>query len=120
MIKLFFLTFFIAELIIASTVIFKIYRLGKCVNALNDSVCANKIKIKTAISDVRFLIEECIDFFNETKELIRRKKEEYLIKTAKNMLIYLGILMLKGKYKKTVFVYQLASEIYEGFSEFEC
>ena len=120
MIKLFLLTFFIAELIIAFTVILKIYRLDKCVNALNDSVCSNKFKIKTAILDVRFLIEDFIEFFNEAKALIRKKKEEYIIKTAKNMLVYLGILMLKGKYKKTVFVYQLASEIYEGFSEFEC
>ena len=120
MIKLFFLTFFIAELIIAFTVIFKIYRLDKCVNALNDYVSANKFKIKTAISDVRFLIEEFIVTFNETKELIRKTKEEYMIKTARNLLVYLGILMLKGKYKKSVFVYQLASEIYEGFAEFEC
>lgn len=119
MIKLFFLTFFIAELIIAFTVILKIYRLDKCVNALSAAVRANKFKIKTAISDVRFLIEDFTVMFNETKELIRRTKEAYMIKTAKNILVYVGILMLKGKYKKTALVYQLASEIYDGFVEFD-
>lgn len=117
MIKLFFLTFFIAELIIAFTVISKIYRFNKYVNALNSMVSKNRIKIKTGIMDIRFLIEEFMDRFNAAKEVIKKKKEEYMIKTAKNLLIYMGIIFLKGRYKKTILTYQVLTEIWEGFSE---
>ena len=119
MIKLFFITFIIAELIIALAVILKIHRLNKCVNSLNAIVLANKAKIKAGLMDFRFLIEEFSTNFNAAKELIRQRKEDYMIKAAKNLLIYLSIIFLRGKYKKSILAYQLISEVYECFSEFD-
>lgn len=117
MIKLFFITFFIAELIIASAVILKIHRFNKAINDLNDLVCGNKMLIKEVIVGIRELIAMFRFNFQEVQDLIKRKKEEYILNTLKTVLIYTSILFLKGKYKKTVLVYQLASEIYDGFKE---
>jgi len=48
---------------------------------------------------------------------IVQKREEYLINILKTSLMYGSIFMLKGKYKKSVFAFQLVKEIYEGFKE---
>lgn len=117
MIKLFFITFFAAELIIAFTVIFKIYRLDKCVNELNKTICGDKDKIKSILVEIRSAISEFREKFEQMQELIRRKKEEYLLNTTKTLLIYLSLFFLKGRYKKAVLAYQLISEIYEAFDE---
>lgn len=117
MIKLFFITFFIAELIIALAVILSIYKFNKRVNELNKAICASKSLIGEIIADIRELIMAFNDKFQEVKDLIKRKKEEYILNTAKNVLIYTSILFLRGKYKKTVLAYQLASEIYDGLKE---
>jgi len=115
--KIFFVTFFIAELIIALAVIFKIRQLNKAVNKFNKTVTKNKYKIASKIEDFRYL---CVDInrkIEETKEYIRQKRDEYLIKASKTILIYLGIFLLKGKYRKTILGYQLIKEVYAGLCE---
>ncbi len=117
--KIFFVTFFIAELIIALTIILKIRQLNKAVNKLNQSVTKNKYKIASKIEDFRYL---CIDInrkIEETKEYFRQKRDEYLIKASKTILIYLGIFFFKGKYRRTILGYQLIKEVYSGLCETE-
>lgn len=118
MFKLFFLTFFIAELIIATAIILKIYKLDKSVNKLNKKVCENKPLIKELLVDIRDFIGIFRGKIETVKELIRRKKEEYMLNTLKHVLIYSSIILLKGKCKKAVMAYQFASEIYEAFEDF--
>lgn len=117
MIKLFFITFFIAELIIAFAVILKLYKLNRCVNSLNEAVLHYQPKIRFSLIDFREAIgklRENIDFY---LNLIQKKRQEYTLRLLKTTLIYLSILLLKGKYKKTVLAYQLISEIYAGIKE---
>lgn len=117
--KIFFATFFIAELIIALTLILKIRQLNKAVNKLNQSVTKNKYKIAAKIEDFRYL---CVDInrkIEETKDYLRQKKDEYLIKASKTILIYLGIFFLKGKYRRTILAYQVLKEVYAGLCESE-
>ena len=119
MIKIFFATFFIAELIIAIAVIVKIRQLDKCVNSLNVLVLENKHKIRDGLKDFKWFIVDCVNNFNKLKSYFQRKKEEYLLSALKTSLIYSSILLLKGKYKKTVLAYQFLSEVYSGFKEVE-
>lgn len=115
--KLFFATFFIAELIIAFTIIFKIRQLNKAVNKLNQTVSKNKYKIAATIEDFRYLCFDINRKIKETKEYFHQKRNEYLIKASKTILIYLGILFFKGKYRRTILAYQLIKEIYAGIYE---
>ena len=117
MIKIFFITFFIAELIIALTVIIKIWQLDKLVNACNEMIVANKSKIVPCFADFRLLINEFNTWFAELLKFIQQKREEYSLKFLKTSLIYGSIFLLKGKYKKSVFAFQVAREIYEGIKE---
>lgn len=115
MIKIFFITFFTAELIIAMAIILKIYQLDKAVNHWNKLIFVNKTKIRIGFMDLRFLIEEFNNSFVRFKEFIKQKKEEYLFKSLKTGIIYGSIFLLKGKYKKSILAYQVIKEIYEGF-----
>jgi len=117
MIKIFFVTFFIAELIIALATIIKIYQFDRCVNDYNKMVSANKNKIRSCFIDFRMIIEEFHSGLTELLEFIRVKREEYSIKVLKTSLIYGCIFLLRGKYKKSVVAYQLIREIYEGIKE---
>ena len=119
MIKIFFVTFFTAELIIAMAVILRIYKLDKAVNNWNNLILANQNKIKAGFMDFRFLLEEFNNSFIQFKEFIRQKRQEYLLKSLKTSIIYGSIFLLKGKYKKSVLAYQVIKEIYEGFLEAE-
>lgn len=117
MFKIFFITFFISELIITLTVILKLYELNKCVNSCNDLVLFYRDKIRTCFGDIRLIIEDFNKNFTNVKQIIKKKREEYFYRVLKTSLIYLSILLLKGKYKKTVLAYQAIKEIYEGITE---
>lgn len=117
MIKIFFVTFFIAELIIALSVIMKIWQFDRCVNGLSDMVLSNQNKIRSGFIDLRLTIEEFEKALVEIQNYIAKKREEYLLGILKTSLMYSCIFMLKGKYKKSVFAFQLVKEIYEGFKE---
>lgn len=117
MIKIFFATFFIAELIIAIAIISKIYQLDKCVNKLNKLVVANKEQVRILFVDFRLLFEYFNKSITRIKEVIAQKRQEYLISALKTSIIYGSLFFLKGKYKKTVLAYQLIREFYEGFKE---
>lgn len=117
MLKIFFITFFIAESIIALALILKIHKCDKLVNSLNKSVLESQGKIISGFELVRAVIKEFSTALNKAIETFRQKKQEYLFKIAKTSLIYVSIFMLKGKYKKSVLAYQVAREIYEGIKE---
>lgn len=117
MIKLFFITFLIAELIIALAVILKIYTLDKRVNKINKLVLSSQNDIKEIFYDVRLILEAFNLSVLKLKELIRQKKEEYFISVSKKFLVFIGFLSLKGKYKKMLLAYELGKEIYTEFRE---
>lgn len=114
MIKLFFITFFIAELIIFASIVLKIHKINKSVNKLNNLVLKNRLNIKVFFTDIRFIIEEFNNNFIKLKELIEQKRQEYLFRFFKTSLIYGSIFFLRGKYKKTILAYQIIREIYEA------
>lgn len=117
MYKLFFATFFIAELIIALAIIIKLHKFDKCVVSLNDSVCANKNRIRSSFIDFRLMLEDINKAIIQFKGILRQKRHEYMYSFLKTIIVYCGIFLLKGKYKKAILAYQMATEIYEGFIE---
>lgn len=119
MVKIFFVTFFIAELIIAVSVIFRIYQFDRCVNNLNRSILANQNKIRLGFIDFRLFMEEFTNGIVKITEFIRQRRQEYFYNVLKTSLVYGCIFFMKGKYKKSVLAYQLIKEIYEGFQESE-
>lgn len=117
MIKLFFITFFIAELIIVLTVVMKIYHFNKFINALNEMICTNKYKISAIFLDFRSLLEDFSKGILQLKECICQKRTEYSLKILKTSLSYAIFFMLSGKYRKTIIAYQFFKEIYDGVKE---
>lgn len=117
MVKIFFTTFFMAEIIIAASVIIKIYQFDRCVNNWNNLVLTNKEQIGKGFVDVCLSLEDFSNNIGKIKEVIQQKRNEYLANFLKTTAIYCGIFMLRGKYKKAVIAYQLVKEIYEGISE---
>lgn len=117
MIKFFFVIIFLAELIIALTVILKIWQLDKLVNNFNEIVISKKSKIAYFLCDLRELFVDFSTIISDFKLILRKKRDEYLLNFAKTLLSYSLILSLKGNYKKTFLAYQLAKEIYEGCLE---
>jgi len=117
MLKIFFITFFIAELIIAIAVILKIHSFDKCVNKLNNLVVGNQNKIRIGFLDIRLLLEDFSNTIVKVKALIADKRREYLAKVIETTLIYTSFFFLKGKYKKAILACQIAKEIFEGIQE---
>lgn len=117
MIKLFFAIFFIAELIIAFAIIIRLYKLDRCVNSLNAKILSNRHKILFGMMEIREALERFVECFDRFRNIIRKKRREYTFRFIKTFVIYMSILLLKGKYKKTMFAYQLFTEIYAGITE---
>lgn len=117
MFKLFFITFFIAELVITLWLITNIYAFDKKVRKWNEAVLASRGKIQIAFVDIRSILQEFKDGLAKLREFIEQKKEEYIFRFLKTTLMYGSIFMLRGKYKKAVLAYQMGKEIYEGFME---
>lgn len=97
---LFIATIFIAELIIASTIISKIVQADKWVCKFNEKV-----------SQCRPDIHQCALFIKETvtcaKELvetittvIKKKQEEFRLRVIKTLIIYALLLVMKSRFKK--------------------
>lgn len=117
MIKLFFITFFTAELIIALTLILKIYGLNKSVNAWNNLILSNKDTIKDGFSELHSTVSDFSQSIIDVKNHIEEKRKEYTLNFIQTLISYFAIFTLKGKYKKAILSYQLLKEFYEGLSE---
>lgn len=117
MIKLFFITFFIAELIIALTVILKIYQFDRYVINCKKAVLSSNLKIRSGFFDLRYFMQEFNTEFKNFREIINQKKQQYMFNMLKSILMYGGFFMLKGKYKKTILAYQFVKEVYDVVNE---
>ncbi|MFA7658180.1 MAG: hypothetical protein WCY19_01970 [Candidatus Gastranaerophilaceae bacterium] len=117
--KIFFVTFFIAELIIVMAIILKICQFDKCVNNWNKLVLRNQAKISVGLVDFRLLLEEFTKNLFEISQVILKKRREYTFKFLKTSVIYGSLFFLKGKYKKSLLAYQMVKEVYEGIKESE-
>lgn len=117
MVKIFFTTFFMAELIIAVSVIIKICEYDRRVKNWNCLILKNKEQLSVSIINFSLFLEDFSANILKIKNIIKQKRRMYLINFLKTFVTYFGIFALRGKYKKTILVYQLIKEIYEGILE---
>ncbi len=97
---LFIATIFIAELIIASTIISKIVQADKWVCKFNEkvSLCQPDIHkyalfIKDTVSCAKELVET-------VRTVIKKKQEEFRLRVIKTLIIYTLLLVMKSRFKK--------------------
>ncbi len=119
MIKIYFITFFISELIIAFAIIIKILQLDKRVNELNAIILANQDKIKSIFTTSRLFFENFVDHYEKLRAALIQKRTEYIINFVKTALVYFGLVFSKGKYRNAILAYQLIREVYCELNEDE-
>lgn len=117
MINIFIAIVFIAELIIALTIIVNIYKLDFQVVALNNSIWAYKSRAKNDFRCFKIALKLVNNKIIKLRAIVKRKNQEYLLKVLKTTLIYGSLFALKGKYRKIILGYQLGKEIFEGIQE---
>lgn len=119
MFKIFFTVFFMAELVIAVSIIIKICEYNRRIKNWNNSLLENKYQIKNGMVNLCVFLRDFSDNIFKIKKALKLKRNEYLINFLKTIVAYFGIFILPGKYKKAILTYQLVKEIYEGVLEAE-
>lgn len=116
---LFIATIFIAELIIALTLISYIFKADKAVQDLRKEIISRKPQIKAGLLGVRegihLVREKQVHLF----EIIKQKRNQYLISLAKMIFVYLLLFIIKGKCKKAASICQgilLVKDVWDSIS----
>lgn len=93
---------FIAELIVTANIIKLIWKADIAVLKLNDDVSKAKGSIKESLIKFRKNIH-CIETsVNCLVNYVNKKREEYILKIIKNILMYLLIFIIETKFCKTL------------------
>lgn len=117
MITLFIITIFIAELIIAFSIINSIMHFDKEVNQFNKQTTSFRYEARIFFLDSRYVLRTFVEELNKFKRILKRKREEYILNTIQTALIYMSLLRIKGKSKKILLAYRFGREIAEGIME---
>lgn len=120
MITLFFITFFIAELIIFGAVILKVLEFNKLVNTFNLRVTFVNEHIRDEFFDFRVLVRAINFGVIRLSRIIREKRDEYIFSMVKNALVYGGAFFLKGKWAnfgRLIAAYNIGKEVYNEIKE---
>lgn len=102
---------FIAELIIAGSIILSINKLDKRVLALNEQVEIQSPKIINILRTARESTEKIVKTVKTACEILQRRKERYLLILLKNIIVMVALLLSKGKRKKILSAIELALSI---------
>lgn len=97
---------FIAELIIAITVLTNIVKADRCITALNNQIVTGKNDAAIILSDVKNVVINLKSGVNSFIEVLKRKQEEYVMKVLQTVILYALMIFCKGKYKKVAIVFQ--------------
>ena len=114
---LFIAIIFIAELIIAATLINGIIKADRMICSLNSKVSALKPDIKCALAQTRECVSCLQTSVNSLISFVKRKHQEVMRRVTKTILIYLILLIMKNKYKKLATFCQyavLAKDYWDG------
>ena len=112
-------TIFIAELIIALTLISYILKADNYVIELDKQVVSVKPQIKAGLSGVR----EGVRIFKEKQglffEYVEKKRNQYIMKGVTTVLVYLLLFILKGRCKRAAAICNgllLAKDVWDNIS----
>ena len=99
---------FIAELIIALTLISYIIKADNAVKKCRASLTNCHCYFEKTIKDIRFCVESFGDYYDCIMNSVKKKRRQFQINMVKNTVMYLSLFLLKGKYKKIAAFLQFA------------
>ena len=105
---LFIATIFIAELIIAITILLLINKADKMVRSFNNTVTGKRKEIEKALGDFKYCVTSFGEYYDCMINSLKKKRRQFKINLIKNIAMYLSLFMLKGKYKKAAALLQFA------------
>lgn len=97
---LFIAIIFIAELIIALTVITFIVKADKWVCEFNERVLSAKPLIEKTLGVLKSIVSNLQGAVKNTFEIVKRKKEQFILKMIVALVMFISIRTFKGKYRK--------------------
>ena len=104
---LFFATIFIAELIIAGTLLSFIIKADRKVCAANEAVIAFKPMFETGLREAYNIVRNLKQTLHYIICLIERKKKEYILNIVSFICLETILFFWRGKYKKVASFLQL-------------
>ena len=106
-------TIFIAEIIIAFTVISHIVKADKAVKQYNSAILDSREGFKKISEDVSFCVKSFGDYYDCIINSMKKKQLQFRINLIKNVCMYLSLFLLKGKYKRVASFLQFAVLFHE-------
>ena len=116
---LFIATIFIAEIIIAITLISYIVKADYAVADLRKRVIAIKPQIKAGLTGVREGVNTVKEKQGLFVEYVEKKRNQYMMKALTTVLIYLLLFILKGRCKRAASICNgllLAKDVWDNIS----
>lgn len=114
---LFIAIIFIAELIIAVSLINGIIRADRSVCALNNKIIQSKPEIQKILKQARECVSCLQESVNSVITFVKQKRQQVINRAIKTVLIYFILLTMKSRYKKLATVCQyavLAKDYWDG------
>ncbi len=116
---LFIAIIFIAEIIIALTLVSYIVKADNAVIKLKSDIISLRPQIKAGLEGLK----DCIHIVKEKQlcffEYLEKKRNQYIINIVKSIMVYALLFLLKGKCKKAASICNgilLAKDIWDGIS----
>lgn len=114
--KIFTAVVFIAEIIIAYTVINKLIYFDKAVLKINKEISDTKSSVKDVCNLVKKISEQCVEFSNYFVSKINEKRDETIIRQLNKILLTLLLLKINLKFVKKLKRSKLIKHIGRGLS----
>lgn len=102
---------FIAELIVAGTLIFYIIKFDRKVQELNNAVIEQIPVVKSLMKDVSVYVNKAAKGVAHGIGFIKKKRCEFPIKALQHIITFAIFVLGRGKYKKAAAILELISAI---------
>lgn len=103
---LFIATIFIAELIIAGSLIIFLIKLDRKVREMNNRVIIFKPVLKGYLKALKKAVYNFQNTFESFFKFLKKKRQQFITKVIIAIVMYASLIFLRGKFKKTAAVFQ--------------
>lgn len=115
---LFIATIFIAELIIAATLINFILKADRKVCELNNKVTELKPYIEDWLKSFKDVVYNLQNTVSSFFAFVKRKRDQFLTKLIISIVIYASLIFFKGRFKKAAAIFQTLVLLKDYWDEF--
>ena|SRR5574344_576794 len=117
MIKIFIITFFILETVVALAIIFKLRDFDRKIILLEKEICSKQNGLRSFFFNLKTGLVNSNRTITIVKNAINRKREEIILGIIRQLVIFSGIFILKDKYKKKFLIINILFDIYSEFKK---